>query len=103
VGIYTKTPIKNPVTRHSSYPDQKPLHSSDISIRDLTLAPDQEVCLQVNGRTIILPILKLVPTSRGNLWTEAVGDLEIFYDEDLTNVFIRNVSPCTYRIRFKIV
>jgi hypothetical protein len=95
--------VKDPVARSGAYVNQKPIHPTDISFREATLGPDQEIVLQVNGRTVLYPVFKLVSTIRGNMWTDAIGDLEIFYDENIVNVYIRNVSNCTYKIKFKIV
>jgi hypothetical protein len=103
MGIYTKTPVRNPVNRLNSYPSQKPIHPTDISFQETVLNPGQEIVLQVNGRTVLYPIFKLMSTPRGNLWSDAIADLEIFYDQDITNVYIKNVTICILRIKFKIV
>jgi hypothetical protein len=103
MGIYSKPPVRDPVKRNNAYPTQKPIHPTDISFREAFLNPGQEIVLQVNGRTLLYPVFKLVNTIRGPMLTDAISDLEIFYDDDIVNVYIKNVSPCAYKIKFKIV
>ena len=103
MGIYSRPPVKDPVTRRNAYPSQKALHNTEISFQETILNPGQEIVLQVNGRTVLMPVFKKVSTTRGDMWTSAIGDLEIFYDADIVNVYIKNISPCIYRIKFKIV
>lgn len=100
-----KLPVKNPVKRRGTYPDQKPFHPTDFSFFVRQLAPGEQICMQVHGRTLVYPVLKQInhPT-RGLIWTDAIGDLEILYDNEIFTVFIRNITKnCNLKIKFKIV
>lgn len=98
-------PVRNPVKRHGAYRDQKPIHPSDLSFFVKHICAGQTLQLQVHGRTLLYPVLKKIthPT-QGVVWTDAIGDLEIFYDEQIFCVYIKNVTKnCDLTIKFKIV
>lgn len=96
--------VKNPVKRHQAYPDQKALHPSETNFVERTLAPNQEFCIQVNGRSILNVLKRIATSESGIYWAEAYGDIEVIYDDNMDNAFIRNVNPnCTLTIRFKVI
>ena len=96
--------VKNPVKRHSAYPDQKALHPSETNFVQRTLQPFQEFCIQVNGRSILNILKRVKHPESGFMWAEALADIEIIYDNNMDNAFIRNMNPnCVLTIRFKVI
>lgn len=98
--------VRNPVKRRGAYPDQKALHPSETNFVERTLAPCQEFCIQVNGRSI-LSILKRIEHAdapSGFVWTDATHEVEVIYDDNMDNAYMRNINPnCTLQLKFKII
>ena len=96
--------VKNPVKRHGAYRDQKALHPSETNFVERTLQPLQEFCIQVNGRSILNVLKRITHPESGFFWADAYGDIEVIYDDNMDNAFIRNMNPnCVLTIRFKVI
>lgn len=96
--------VKNPVKRHRAYPDQKALHPNETNFVERVLQPYQTFCIQVNGRSILKVLKRVNYPQEGYRWTDAYGDIEVIYDDNMDNAYIRNMNPnCTLTIRFKVI
>lgn len=98
--------VRNPVKRRGAYPDQKALHPNETNFVERTLAPYQVFSIQVNGRSVV-SILKRIthPDAPAEfIWTDGSADIEIVYDDNMDNAYLRNMNPnCTLRVRLKVI